>query len=466
MLSKLTFGEHATENARKFMRDGAHPSVHDIAFVDAATVVTAGMDGKCRVWDARTGREWEFTHVAGMWDADGTPIMSVTVAPRRGIVAHCGFDGCLRGFDFRRSGHVAVADDVAGAEVCCAFSPDERLVACGLYEGLIRVRVVRKLLDAPGAEENLFEGEEMYSTDEDSESDEDYWSDRPAYCELTTHAGSERYEGSKTGACLSGRALAWIDSATLVTAGRDVTAVWDLDTFKVVELREFNSNFVQPEIAVSPAASPDAPIVAFCSDRGAWLYRLVRDDEGLLACSGGTTEACKTVLHDVNICLSPTFTPDGLNVAFIETSRFQGHTSSSGAAVTLYSVRSGTLEHVIDAHSIVPPSSCHWLSCLAISPDGRRIAVADRDGFAYSWDMVTPKSVLVKMLLLRTRPSPSPVDGFARAAGHTGLRMEPRVTIADEAFAWADSGRANCILFRLVDSGHVDIASYALKFLT
>ena len=130
------------------------------------------------------------------------------------------------------------------------------------------------------------------------------------------------------------------------------------------------------------------------------------------------------------------------------------------------SVRSGTLEHVIDAHSIVPPSSCHWLSCLAISPDGRRIAVADRDGMAYSWDMDTPKSVLVKMLLLRTRPSPSPADGFAQAAGHTGLRMEPRVTIADEAFSWADSGRANCILFRLVDSGHIDIASYALKFLT
>ena len=182
MLSKLTFGEHATEHARKFMREGAHPSVHDIAFVDAATVVTAGMDGKCRVWDARTGREWEFTHVAGMWDADGTPIMSVTVAPRRGIVA--------------------------------------------------------------------------------------------------------------------------------------------------------------------------------------------------------------------------------------------------------------------------------------------QIAVADRDGMAYSWDMDTPKSVLVKMLLLRTRPSPSPADGFARAAGHTGLRMEPRVAIADEAFDWADSDRANCIFFRLVDSGHVDIASYALKFLT
>ena len=462
MLSKLTFGEHATEDARKFMREGAHPSVHDIAFVDAATVVTAGMDCKCRVWNARTGREWEFTHVAGMWESNSpTPIMSVTVAPRRGLVAHCGFDGCLRVFDVRRSGHVAGADDVAGAEVCCAFSPDERFVACGLYEGLIRVRVVRKLL---AQEENLLEGEEMYSTDEDSDSWEA--TDRPAYCELTTHVGSERYKGSRTGACLSGRALAWIDSTTLVTAGRDVTAVWDLDKAKVIGLREFNSEFVQPEIAVSPAASPDAPIIAFCSDHGAWLYRLVRDDEGLLACSGGTREACKTILHEVNICLSPTFTPDGLNVAFIETSRFQGRTSSSGAAVTLYSVRSGTLEHVIDAHSIVPPSSCHWLSCLAISPDGRRIAVADRDGMAYSWDMDTPESVLVKMLLLRTRPSPSPADGFAQAAGHTGLRMEPRVTIADEAFSWADSGRANCILFRLVDSGHIDIASYALKFLT
>jgi len=126
-------------------------------------------------------------------------------------------------------------------------------------------------------------------------------------------------------------------------------------------------------------------------------------------------------------------------------------TSGSGAAVTLYSVRSGTLEHVIDAHSIIAPSLCHWLSCLAISPDGRRIAVADRDGMAYSWDMDTPKSVLVKMLLLRV-------------ASPRG--KEPRVTIADEAFAWADSGRANCILFRLVDSGHIDIASYALKFLT
>ena len=86
-----------------------------------------------------------------------------------------------------------------------------------------------------------------------------------------------------------------------------------------------------------------------------------------------------------------------------------------------------------------------------------------RDGAHPSVD--TPKSVLVKILLLRTRPSSSPADGFARAAGRA-LRVEPRVTIADEAFSWADSGRANCTLFRLVDSGHVDIASYALKFLT
>ena len=88
---------------------------------------------------------------------------------------------------------------------------------------------------------------------------------------------------------------------------------------------------------------------------------------------------------------------------------------------------------------------------VAISPDGRRIAVADRDGFAYSWDMDTPKSVLVKILLLRVA-SPR--------------REKPRVTITDDAFAWADSGRANCILFRLVDSGHIDIASYVLKFLS
>ena len=65
--------------------------------------------------------------------------------------------------------------------------------------------------------------------DEDSESDEDAGAAGPAYCELTTHVGSERYEGSKTGACLSeGAPSPWIDSATLVTAGRDVTAVWDL----------------------------------------------------------------------------------------------------------------------------------------------------------------------------------------------------------------------------------------------
>ena len=122
MLSKLTFGEHATENARKFMRDGAHPSVHDIAFVDAATVVTAGMDGKCRVWDARTGREWEFTHVAGMWDADGTPINGfaraagqalrveprVTIADEAFTWADSGRANCIL-FRLVDSGHVDIA---------------------------------------------------------------------------------------------------------------------------------------------------------------------------------------------------------------------------------------------------------------------------------------------------------------------------------------------------------------------
>ena len=109
MLSKLTFGEHATENARKFMRDGAHPSVHDIAFVDAATVVTAGMDCKCRVWNARTGREWEFTHVAGMWCSNERgKEPRVTIADEAFAWADSGRANCIL-FRLVDSGHVDIA---------------------------------------------------------------------------------------------------------------------------------------------------------------------------------------------------------------------------------------------------------------------------------------------------------------------------------------------------------------------
>ena len=67
-------------------------------------------------------------------------------------------------------------------------------------------------------------------------------------------------------------------------------------------------------------------------------------------------------------------------------------TSGSGAAVTLYSVRSGTLEHVIDAHSIIAPSLCHWLSCLAISPDAERVRYA-LDGVLLMAEVGTRRSL-------------------------------------------------------------------------
>ena len=83
--------------------------------------------------------------------------------------------------------------------------------------------------------------------------------------------------------------------------------------------------------------------------------------------------------------------------------------------------------------------------CLAVSPDGRRVAVGRVDGLALTWDLEYPlRTFFSRMLLLR-------------AATKEGAK--PRVTATDAA------STGYLVLFRLVDEGKTDVAAYALKFI-
>ena len=89
--------------------------------------------------------------------------------------------------------------------------------------------------------------------------------------------------------------------------------------------------------------------------------------------------------------------------------------------------------------------------------------------------MDTPRSLLVKLLLLRVAPPlrktrrVTRIDEYVPLQGTRKTRrygeyvdegpVEPRVVVADAARS------APRLLCRLADTGHVDIASYALKFL-
>ena len=126
----------------------------------------------------------------------------------------------------------------------------------------------------------------------------------------------------------------------------------------------------------------------------------------------------------------PSFTPDGLQLAIVES-------PPASTQLVLYNVRSGVAERRIQlgARRI-------W----DISPDGRCLAIVcpTRQGeTVVVWALETPRTAFHKLLLLRAAPK--------------GTKL--RVTTTDAA------STGHLVLFRLVDKGNADVAAYALKFI-
>jgi WD40 repeat protein len=441
----VVFGGHGSAEARAFIsttsRSDKEPGVFDLAFADNSTVVSGGLDNEARVWDARTGVERRFDDATAIMNRTLSPIIAVAVARKRGIAATAAVDGCLRVFDVATGRTVAV-NDFAGAEVACLFSPDERLIACGGGTGTITVLRAGRFICICGRPEPQYMLDVEYPDGPTLVTDptlaEDF-EEPEVLCRLLQSDSADQKP------YFHGGSLAWLDSTTLVAAGSyGFTCIWDVA--RATSIQWISHDYATSaifEIATSPVAS----FIAFCTLRhGGRLYRRASPSAFQMT----------QILEDAK---SPAFTPDGDCLALLD---------SQGIAII--SVHSGAVTRYFRA-----PVLWDHFGTLALSPDGRRLAVTDRHANVQTFALDTPRSLLVKLLLLRVAPPlrttrrVTRIDEYVPLQGARKVRrygeyvdegpVEPRVVVADAARS------APRLLCRLADTGHVDTASYALKFL-
>lgn len=252
----------------------------------------------------------------------------------------------------------------------------------------------------------------------DDDDDDGEWHDPAVLCSLD-HGG---VLGGGGGIGSSGdiATFAWVDSSTLVSAGRGRTIVWDV--VSGTEVYRFD------EPGTEVATSPVEPLIALSSaaeGRPVRLVRFTRDGDQV-------NVTAVTTMDKVPYAGSPCFTPDGLQLAILELRQIY----SGGPQLTLYNVQSGSAEREIRLDNT-------FVSCLDISPDGRHAAIGRADGTATTWALETPQMAFAKILLLRSAPK--------------GAKL--RVTTTDAA------SRGHHILLRLADEGKVTVAAYVLKFI-
>jgi WD40 repeat protein len=442
----VVFEGHVGEEAKSRVRQReGEPSVAAIAFVDSNTVVTGGTDSKARIWDARTGVERAFDvrgQKLGMSTYCFNPIMSVSVAKTRGIVATASMDGCLRCFDFT-TGAFAGCHDAARADITCAFSPDEKLIACGAFDG--NIRILRAGHIVLGEPYRLAEEWPDSDREEDSESEE--WRD-PAVLADSKHHVSGRLAAAgrmepEDDMAFDGRSLAWLDASTLVSAGTDAQVYLvgvpqrrtDVSFPKGLLLQRVRApNDVESHTDFADiAVSPIEPLIAICRRGGAQMFYRPRQANGMLGRNEDNPSPFLPATSDLHVVANLAFTPDGLLLAMV--AALDSH--SNPTIISLHSVKSCKVERIIDLGSA---SAMNLPSCLAISPNGRRLAIGRQNGVAFSLSIETPKSTLTTFLLYRAASS-------------------SRATVSD------DAPRACHLLAQLVDRGLVAAAAHAIDFL-
>ena len=441
-------GEEATTRLKrqKELRRTHIASVDSIAFVDSNTVVSGGPDCKARIWGARTGVERVFDvrgKKLGHSSYCFNSVVSVSVARTRGIVATASMDGCLRTFDFT-TGKFAGCHDAAGADTACAFSPDEKLIACGGFQGHIRILKAGHVVWSK--EYQLVE--EWPDSDREEDAESEPWSDPAVLAESKHHE-------ARNGPAFSGRSLAWLDATTLVSTGHDAQ-VYMMNfcsarnkagekvlarRCQVLTANESLSRASFADIAVSPVE----PLFAVCRRGGAQMFYRPRRTNGMLGRNDDNPSPFLPAANDQQTVVSLAFTPDGLLLAMIAhvfITSSDAHARQVPTVVSLHSVKSHQVERIIDLGDALRKNCPQWGGPhrIAISPNGRRLAIGRQNGVAFSLPIETPKSTLTTFLLYRAASS-------------------SRATVSD------DAPRACHLLAQLVDRGLVAAAAHAIGFL-
>ena len=312
---------------------------------DGARVLSSGLDGTLRLWDAASGEELRRFegHPGGMWSCafspDGTRVLSG------------GFDGTLRLWDAASGEELRRFGGRYGGVWSCAFSPDGERALSGGKDGTLRLWNA-----ASGEELRHFEGhsDEVRSCAFSPDGTQVLSGGFDRTLRLWDAASGKelrRFEGHSREVLSCAFSP---DGAQVLSGGLDVTLrLWDAASGE--ELRRFEGRY---GTVWSCAFSPD----------GEWA--LSGGNDGTLrlwdADSGEELRRFEGHFDAVRSCA---FLPDGARVL----------SGSDDGTLRLWSATSGEELRRFEGYS-----GGVW-SC-AFSPDGARVISGDKDGTLRLWD--------------------------------------------------------------------------------
>jgi WD40 repeat protein/serine/threonine protein kinase len=329
---------------------GHRGSVTAVAFAPGGQrLVTGGMDGTARVWDATSGRELLCLR------GHRSRATAVAFAPDGQWLVTGGTDGTARVWDPSTGRELQrLRIQKAGAVWAVAVTPDGKRVLTGSEDGTARVWDVasgQELLALQGQTAVPSLGASMVGLLRSPQGQGPFLAASALYLGRTGH----------TGPVLAVAAAP--DGRTLVTGNGDHTArVWDAHSGREL---------------LPPLEHTDDVHCVLVSTNGQWLGTGTWELSPVTLWDRATGRKLLSLSDSSGLIRCVTLTPDGKRLV----------TGSGDGTAKVWDTARGAEIMTLVGHK-------DGVTCVAVSPDGKRVVTGSGDGTARLWDTVSGRGTL------------------------------------------------------------------------